>query len=164
MKKKVILTAILFSLTAFGNVPDRVYYNIERESSSQDNRNLYIRTQERAYNRIISLGKKEGLSEDKIDNEVKRLEKKYGTDYEIIYKNFYYNVKELSKNQKKSEEIKKINEEKKEEYKVLIKRSEMPSDVKEYIEKSAEGRHPDNYSERVKYTEDLIKFYNFIKK
>ncbi|MGL5901166.1 MAG: hypothetical protein ACRCZO_00635, partial [Cetobacterium sp.] len=92
MKKKVILTAILFSLTAFGNVPDRVYYNIERESSNQDNRNLYIRTQERAYNRIVSLGKKEGLSEDKIDNEVKRLEKKYGTDYEIIYKNFYYNV------------------------------------------------------------------------
>ncbi|MGL5931670.1 MAG: hypothetical protein ACRCY7_02025 [Cetobacterium sp.] len=162
--KKYLLGVFLMSTLCFANIPERVSSNIEREALLEDNRNLYIRTQERAYNRIISLGKKEGLSEDKIDNEVKRLEKKYGTDYEIIYKNFYYNVKELSKNQKKAEEIRKINEEKKEEYNVLIKKNEMPSDIKEYIEKSAEGRYPDNYSERVKYTEDLIKFYNFIKK
>lgn len=164
MKKYLLLFIILFSTASLASVSERVNNNIERNSFEQDNSSSYIRDQKRAYNRIISLGKKEGLSEDKIDNEVKRLEKKYGTNYEIIYKNFYYNVKELSKNQKKAEEIRKINEEKKEEYNVLIKKNEMPSDIKEYIEKSAESRYPDNYSERVKYTEDLIKFYNFIKK
>ncbi|MGL5349070.1 MAG: hypothetical protein ACRDA0_00620 [Cetobacterium sp.] len=162
--KRYLLSLFLMSTLCFAVVPERVSNNIEKDSFTKDNSNLYVRDQNRAYNRILSLGKKEGLSEDKIDNEVKSLEKKYGTDYEIIYKNFYYNVKELSKNQKKAEEIRKINEEKKEEYNVLIKKNEMPSDIKEYIEKSAESRYPDNYSERVKYTEDLIKFYNFIKK
>ncbi|MGL4903837.1 MAG: hypothetical protein ACRC3I_12335 [Cetobacterium sp.] len=162
--KRYLLSLFLMSTLCFAVVPERVSNNIEKDSFTKDNSSLYVRDQNRAYNRILSLGKKEGLSEDKIDNEVKRLEKKYGTDYEIIYKNFYYNVKELSKNQKKAEEIRKINEEKKEEYNVLIKKNEMPSDIKEYIEKSAESRYPDNYSERVKYTEDLIKFYNFIKK
>ncbi|MGL4954495.1 MAG: hypothetical protein ACRC4Y_03335 [Cetobacterium sp.] len=162
--KRYLLSLFLMSTLCFAVVPERVSNNIEKDSFTKDNSSLYVRDQNRAYNRIVSLGKKEGLSEDKIDNEVKRLEKKYGTDYEIIYKNFYYNVKELSKNQKKAEEIRKINEEKREEYNVLIKKNEMPSDIKEYIEKSAESRYPDNYSERVKYTEDLIKFYNFIKK
>ncbi|MGL5745033.1 MAG: hypothetical protein ACRCXX_07780 [Cetobacterium sp.] len=162
--KRYLLSLFLMSTLCFAVVPERVSNNIEKDSFTKDNSSLYVRDQNRAYNRIVSLGKKEGLSEDKIDNEVKRLEKKYGTDYEIIYKNFYYDVKELLKNQKKAEEIRKINEEKKEEYNVLIKKNEMPSDIKEYIEKSAESRYPDNYSERVKYTEDLIKFYNFIKK
>lgn len=162
--KRYLLSLFLMSTLCFAVVPERVSNNIEKDSFTKDNSSLYVRDQNRAYNRILSLGKKEGLSEDKIDNEVKRLEKKYGTDYEIIYKNFYYDVKELLKNQKKAEEIRKINEEKKEKYNVLIKKNEMPSDIKEYIEKSAESRYPDNYSERVKYTEDLIKFYNFIKK
>ncbi|MGL5315346.1 MAG: hypothetical protein ACRC92_18965, partial [Peptostreptococcaceae bacterium] len=93
------------------------------------NSSLYFRDQKIAYDRILSLGKKESLSEDKIEEEVKRLEKRYGTDYEIIYKNFYYNVKELSKNEKRIEESKKINEEKKEEYKGLIKKVDIPSNI-----------------------------------
>ncbi|MGL5315061.1 hypothetical protein [Cetobacterium sp. ZWU0022] len=163
MKKKILLIFFISTL-CLANIPRRVNSNIEKNSFTRDNANLYIRDQERAYNRILSLGKKEGLSEEKIDTEVKRLEKRYGADYEIIYKNFYYSVKELSKNEKKIVEAKKINEEKKEEYKELIKKSELPSEIRGYIEKEATNKYPDNYSERVKYSEELIKFYNFIKK
>ncbi|MGL5314889.1 MAG: hypothetical protein ACRC92_16675, partial [Peptostreptococcaceae bacterium] len=90
--KRYLLSLFLMSTLCFAVVPERVSNNIEKDSFTKDNSSLYVRDQNRAYNRIVSLGKKEGLSEDKIDNEVKRLEKKYGTDYEIIYKNFYYNV------------------------------------------------------------------------
>lgn len=164
MKKCLLLVMVLFSVVTLADIPERVSDNIEKNSFEKDSSNLYVRDQKRAYNRIVSLGKKEGLTTEKVDEEVRRLEKKYGTDYEIVYKNFYYNVKELSKNEKRIEESKKINEEKKEEYKGLIKKVDIPSNIKEYIEKSAESRYPNNYSERVKYTEDLIKFYNFIKK
>ncbi|MGL6100872.1 MAG: hypothetical protein ACRC0G_14785, partial [Fusobacteriaceae bacterium] len=67
MKKYLITMVFLFSITAFGNIPKRVYQKIESEAMTQDNRNLYIRTQERAYNRILFLGKKSGLSLDKIN-------------------------------------------------------------------------------------------------
>jgi len=162
--KKYLLSIFLISTLSFANLPKRVSDNIERDTVTQDNRNLYIREQKRAYMRILSLGKKEGLTEENIDEQVKILEKRYGTNYEIIYKNFYYDVKELSKNEKKKEKYKKINEDKKEEYNTMLKNVDIPSDIKEYIEKLGENKYPNNYSERVKYSEELINFYNFIKK
>lgn len=163
MKIKLIIFFVI-SIMAIGNVPDRINENIDMNSLIQDNKRLYIRNQERAYKRIVSLGEKEGLSKEKIDNEVARLEKKYGTDYEIIYKHFYYDVKEVSKKDKKNEEIKKINNEKKIEYKKIMKESKLPENIKVYIDNQAQNKYPNDYFQRVKYTEELIEFYNFIKK
>ncbi|MGL5989378.1 hypothetical protein [Cetobacterium sp.] len=164
MKKSLMLVMCLFSITVFGNIPDRVYNNIEREATDQDNRSLYIRTQERAYGRILSLGKKEGLSFDRIESEVLRLEKRYGTDYETIYKNFYYNVKELAKKQKNLDRNIELNKVKKKEYEKIIGETKIPLKVSSYIQKEAEKKYPENYSERVKYIEELIKFYNYLNK
>lgn len=163
MRKK-ILSLVLVSTVVFANIPNRVVDNIENDSILKDNSSIYVRDQERAYKRIVSLGEKEGLSKEKIDNEVARLEKKYGTDYEIIYKHFYYDVKEVSKKERKNEEIKKINNEKKIEYKKIIKESKIPENIKSYIDKQAQNKYPNDYSQRIKYTEELIEFYNFIKK
>lgn len=163
MRKK-ILSLVLVSTVVFANIPNRVVDNIENDSILKDNSNIYVRDQERAYKRIVSLGEKEGLSKEKIDNEVIRLEKKYGTDYEIIYKHFYYDIKEVSKKEKKNEEIKKINNEKKIEYKKIMKESKLPENIKAYIDNQAQNKYPNDYFQRVKYTEELIEFYNFIKK
>lgn len=163
MRKK-ILSLVLVSTVVFANIPNRVVDNIENDSILKDNSNIYVRDQERAYKRIVSLGEKEGLSKEKIDSEVIRLEKKYGTDYEIIYKHFYYDVKEVSKKEKKNEEIKKINNEKKIEYKKIMKESKLPENIKAYIDNQAQNKYPNDYFQRVKYTEELIEFYNFIKK
>ena len=100
---KKFLLYFITSTVLIANVPERVNNNIEKNSYTQDNSNIYVRDQERAYKRIISLGEKEGLSKEKTDSEVIRLEKKYGTDYEIIYKHFYYDVKEVSKKERKNE-------------------------------------------------------------
>ncbi|MGL5057039.1 MAG: hypothetical protein ACRC0V_01155 [Fusobacteriaceae bacterium] len=164
MKKYLVVVIFLFSVVTFANVSERVYGNIEREATNQDNRSLYIKTQERAYGRILSLGKKEGLSFDRIESEVLRLEKRYGTDYEIIYKNFYYNVKELTKKQKNLDRNIELNKVKKKEYEEIIKETKIPLKVSSYIEKEAEKKYPENYSERVKYIEELIKFYNYLNK
>ncbi|MGL5377281.1 MAG: hypothetical protein ACRDAT_03135 [Cetobacterium sp.] len=164
MKKHLMTMVFLFSITAFGNISERVYQKIENEAITQDDRNLYIRTQERAYNRILSLGKKSGLSLDKIDDEVLRLEKRYGADYEIIYKNFYYNVKEMTKEQEKLEKDIQLNKVKKEEYKKIITTTKIPLKVMAYIEAEAEKKYAENYSERVKYIEELINFYNYLNK
>lgn len=161
--KKILLYFIISTLL-LANIPERVNNNIEKNSYTQDNSNIYVRDQERAYKRIVSLGEKEGLSKEKVDGEVIRLEKKYGTDYEIIYKHFYYEIKEISKQEKKNEENKKINDEKKVEYKKIIKESKVPENIKNYIDNQAQKKYPKDYSQRVKYTEELIEFYNFIKK
>lgn len=161
---KKILLYFIISAAIMANIPERISNNIEKNSYTQDSSNIYVRDQERAYKRIVSLGEKEGLSKEKIDNEVARLEKKYGTDYEIIYKHFYYDVKEVSKKDKKNEEIKKINNEKKIEYKKIMKESKLPENIKTYIDNQAQNKYPNDYFHRVKYTEELIEFYNFIKK
>lgn len=161
---KKFLLYFIISTVLIANVPERVNNNIERDSYTQDNSNIYVRDQERAYKRIISLGEKEGLSKEKIDNEVIRLEKKYGTDYEIIYKHFYYDLKEISKKEKENKEIKKINNEKKIEYKKIIEESKLPEDIKSYIDNQAQKRYLNDYFQRIKYTEELIEFYYFIKK
>ena len=161
---KKFLLYFIISTVLIANVPERVNNNIEKNSYTQDNSNIYVRDQERAYKRIISLGEKEGLSKEKIDSEVIRLEKKYGTDYEIIYKHFYYDVKEISGKEKKNEEVRKINEEKKIVYKKVIDESKIPENIKKYIDIQAQKKYPNDYSQRVKYVEELIEFYNFIKK
>lgn len=161
---KKFLLYFIISTVLIANIPERVNNNIEKNSYTQDNSSIYVRDQERAYKRIVSLGEKEGLSKEKIDNEVIRLEKKYGTDYEIIYKHFYYDIKEVSKKEKKNEEIKKINNEKKIEYKKIMKESKLPENIKTYIDNQAQNKYPNDYFQRVKYTEELIEFYNFIKK
>lgn len=161
--KKFLLYFIVSTLL-IANVPERVNNNIEKNSHTQDNSNIYVRDQERAYKRIVSLGEKEGLSKEKIETEVVRLEKKYGTDYEIIYKHFFYDVKEVSKKEKKNEEIRKVNEEKKVVYKKVIEESKIPENIKSYIDIQAQKKYPNDYSQRVKYVEELIEFYNFIKK
>ena len=161
---KKFLLYFIVSTVLIANVPERVNNNIEKNSYTQDNSNIYVRDQERAYKRIISLGEKEGLSKEKIDSEVIRLEKKYGTDYEIIYKHFYYDVKEISGKEKKNEEVRKINEEKKIVYKKVIDESKIPENIKKYIDIQAQKKYPNDYSQRVKYVEELIEFYNFIKK
>lgn len=161
--KKFLLYFIVSTLL-IANVPERVNNNIEKNSYTQDNWNIYVRDQERAYKRIVSLGEKEGLSKEKIETEVVRLEKKYGTDYEIIYKHFFYEVKEVSKKEKKNEEIRKVNEEKKVVYKKVIEESKIPENIKSYIDIQAQKKYPNDYSQRVKYVEELIEFYNFIKK
>ena len=161
--KKFLLYFIVSTLL-IANVPERVNNNIEKNSYTQDNSSIYVRDQERAYKRIVSLGEKEGLSKEKIETEVVRLEKKYGTDYEIIYKHFFYDVKEVSKKEKKNEEIRKVNEEKKVVYKKVIEESKIPENVKSYIDIQAQKKYPNDYSQRVKYVEELIEFYNFIKK
>lgn len=161
--KKFLLYFIVSTLL-IANVPERVNNNIEKNSYTQDNSNIYVRDQERAYKRIVSLGEKEGLSKEKIETEVVRLEKKYGTDYEIIYKHFFYDVKEVSKKEKKNEEIRKVNEEKKVVYKKMIDESKIPENIKSYIDIQAQKKYPNDYSQRVKYVEELIEFYNFIKK
>lgn len=161
---KKFLLYFIVSTVLIANVPERVNNNIEKNSYTQDNSNIYVRDQERAYKRIISLGEKEGLSKEKTDSEVIRLEKKYGTDYEIIYKHFYYDVKEISGKEKKNEEVRKINEEKKIVYKKVIDESKIPENIKKYIDIQAQKKYPNDYSQRVKYVEELIEFYNFIKK
>lgn len=161
--KKFLLYFIVSTLL-IANVPERVNNNIEKNSYTQDNSSIYVRDQERAYKRIVSLGEKEGLSKEKIETEVVKLEKKYGTDYEIIYKHFFYDVKEVSKKEKKNEEIRKVNEEKKVVYKKVIQESKIPENIKSYIDIQAQKKYPNDYSQRVKYIEELIEFYNFIKK
>ncbi|MGL5314083.1 MAG: hypothetical protein ACRC92_12615, partial [Peptostreptococcaceae bacterium] len=66
MRKK-ILSLVLVSTVVFANIPNRVVDNIENDSILKDNSNIYVRDQERAYKRIVSLGEKEGLSKEKID-------------------------------------------------------------------------------------------------
>ncbi|MGL4989247.1 MAG: hypothetical protein ACRC5F_08420, partial [Cetobacterium sp.] len=144
MKKYLIVTMFLFSIAAFGNIPERVSLNIEREATTQDNRNLYIRTQERAYNRIISLGKKEGLTLDKLENEIIKFEKRFGTDYEVIYKHFYYDIKKVAKEQKEIEKNIEINEASKKEYNKILEEVKIPLEVRDYIEKTAVKKHPTN--------------------
>lgn len=161
---KFFLLYLVISTFIMANIPERINNNIEKNSYTQENSSLYARDQKRVYKRIVSLGEKEGLSKEKIDNEVIRLEKKYGTDYEIIYKHFYYDIKEVSKKEKKNEEIKKINNEKKIEYKKIMKESKLPENIKVYIDNQAQNKYPNDYFQRVKYTEELIEFYNFIKK
>lgn len=154
----------LLSLSLLANIPERVSQNIEKNSYTEDKANIYVRDQERAYKRIVTLGKKEGLDKETIDREVKKLEKKYGTNYEIIYKYFYYDVKEIYKEEEKVKEKTKINENMKKEYNAIIIEAKIPDNIKEYIENKGKEKYPNNYSERVNYTKELMEFYYFIKK
>ena len=164
MMKMKILLYFMISTLLIANTPERINNNIENSSYTQDNRSAYIRDQKRAYKRIVSLGEKEGFSKEKIDEEVFKLEKRYGTDYEIIFKYFSYNIKDISSKEKQIEKDKKMNSEMKIEYTKKIKEAKIPENIKEYIENKAQIKYPNNYSEQIKYTQELIEFYNFIKK
>lgn len=163
MKIKFLLYFVISTLL-MANIPERVSNNIEKKSFTQDNSSIYVRDQERAYRRIVSLGEKEGLSKDRIDDEVLKLEKKYGANYEVIYKYFSYNIKSVTQKEKEIEKNKKINDEMKIEYKKIMDESKIPENIKDYIDNEAKNKYPKDYIQRVKYMEELMKFYNFIKK
>lgn len=162
--KKLVLIFSFISVIASANIPDRVGNNIESESIQKDNRVRYIKEQERAYKRTISFGEKNGLSLEKIDEIIRRLEGIYGKNYEVIYKKFLDELKENLKNVEVKEKIKIENEKAKIEYIEIIEDQTIPVNIKSYIDKKATEKYPNDYKKRVEFSESLIEFYNFLKK
>lgn len=161
---KKFLFYFLLGTAVFAEIPKRIESNIYKASLNVDEKNEYVKDQRRAYNRIESKGKKAGLTEAQIDSAVQELEKKYGNNYEVIYKYFSLDIKEIEKQEKIKIERKKIEKKYEESYKKEISKSTLPTKVKRYIEDTAAKKYPTSYQERVRYVNELTDFYNFIKK
>ncbi|WP_297598146.1 hypothetical protein [uncultured Cetobacterium sp.] len=161
---KRLLIFLSLTSTLFCQIPARVETNIFQESLNQDRGNGYVRDQKRAFERIVKSGEKNGLTTQEIDEIVISLEKVYGKNYEVIYKYFSYELKDKSEEKRQRTQKNKKNEEYKVKYDDSLKVVKVPQNVKEYIVNHAKNRYPDDYEERLSYTEELIEFYNFLKK
>lgn len=159
--KKIIILFCLSSLNILGNgIPEDVKNNILKDSVTKMNRVEYKNDQIRAYKRIIFLKEKEKMSNEKFENKIHYLEKKYGTDYETIYKNFSKDIEIKSEEKKLKKEKNKVYEKKYYEDKL----ENVPLNIQAYIDKKSKEKYRDDFEKRLEYKKNIEEFYEFIRK
>ncbi len=159
--KKIILLFCLSFLNILGDgIPEDVKNNILKNSITKINRVEYKSDQIRAYKKIIFLKEKEKMSDEKFENKIHYLEKKYGTDYGTIYKNFSKDIEVKNEEKMLKKEKNKVYEKKYYEDKL----ENVPLNIQAYIDKKSKEKYRDDFEKRLEYKKNIEEFYKFIRK
>lgn len=164
---KKIIFFMLCSVILKGEIPLEVKKEISSNALRADDKIEFKRDQERAYLRIIALKNENKLTDEEFNRKIKFLKKRYGKNYNILYKYFARDLEEsritLAESQKIKNEKIIENKKAKKNYENKMAENILPIRVIEYINEKSEEKYKDDYVKRVEYQENLKEFYFFIK-
>lgn len=165
MKKLIFF--MLCSIVLKGEIPLEVKKEISANALRADEKIEFKRDQERAYLRIIALKNENKLTDKEFNEKIQFLKKRYGKNYNVLYKYFARDLEEsrirLAESQKIKNEKIIENKKAKKNYENKMAENILPIRVIEYINEKSEEKYKDDYVKRVEYQENLKEFYFFIK-